>query len=117
MLDNAFIFNDNAFKQVEGICMVSPLGLCIANIFMCSLEESMLDNCPLRFHPLYYNRYVDDTFALFKTEYDADCFLEFANSRHTNIKFTIEKEESNKLPFLDIQFFIDKKCFKKYHGF
>ena len=60
---------------------------------------------------MYYNRYVHDTFALFKTEYDADCFLEFANSRHPNIKFTIEKEASNKLSFLDIQVFRDHDHF------
>ena len=105
VLDTAFIFNGCAFKQIEGVCMGSPLGPSFANIFMSSLEESMLDDCPLRFHPLYYNRYVDDTFALFRNDYDADCFLEFANSRHPNIKFTIEKEESDKLSFLDISVF------------
>ena len=111
VLDTAFIFNGNAFKQVEGICMGSPLGPCLANIFMCSLEESMLEDCPLRFHPLHYNRYVDDTFVLFRNEYDANCFLDFANLRHSNIKFTIEKEESNKLSFLDIQIFRDNNVF------
>ena len=65
VLDTAFVFNGNSFKQVEGICMGSPLGPCLANIFMCSLEESMLDNCPLRFHPLYYKKYGSDTFAFF----------------------------------------------------
>ena len=103
VLDTVFIFNGNAFKQVEGMAMGSPLGPTFANIFMCSLEESMLDEYPLRFHPLSYNRYVDDTFGLFKNEYDAECFLNYANSRHPNIKFTLEKEESNRLSFLDVQ--------------
>ena len=109
--DTAFIFDGVAFKQAEGMAMGSPLGPTFANIFMNSLEESLLDDCPLRFHPLYYNRYVDDTFALFRNEYDAECFQEFANSRHPNIKFTIEKEESNKLSFLDVQVFRDDDHF------
>ena len=109
--DTAFVFNNNAFKQVEGMAMGSPLGPTFANIFMCGLEESMLDNCPLRYHPLYYNRYVDDTFALFKTEYDAECFLDHANARHPNIKFTIEKEQSSQLSFLDVLVFRDNGHF------
>ena len=109
--DTAFVFNGNAYKQVEGMAMGSPLGPTFANIFMCSLEESMLENCPLRYHPLYYNRYVDDTFALFKTEYDAECFLDHANSRHPNINFTIEKEDSSQLSFLDIKVFRDNDHF------
>ena len=109
--DTAFVFNGIAYIQAEGMAMGSPLGPTFANIFMSSLEESLLEECPLRFHPLYYNRYVDDTFALFRNEYDAECFLDFANSRHPNIRFTIEKEEANKLSFLDVQVFRDNGHF------
>ena len=63
----------------------------------------MLDDCPLRFHPLFYSRYVDDTFVLFKGEYEADLFLDYVNTLHPNMKFTIEKEENNCLSFLDVQ--------------
>ena len=62
----------------------------------------MLDNCPLAYHPLFYSRYVDDTFLLFRDKYQADRFLEYANGLHPNIKFTIEYENNDKLPFLDI---------------
>ena len=64
-----------------------------------------LEVTQVRYHPLYYNRYVDDTFALFKTEYDAECFLDYATSRHPNINFTIEKEDSDQLSFLDVRVF------------
>ena len=51
---------------------------------------------------LCYKRYVDDTFCLFKCETDVERFLNFLNRQHPNIKFTIEKEKNNQLPFLDI---------------
>ena len=69
---------------------------------MCSLEEHILDECPLAYRPLFYARYVDDTFILFKHDHDAERFLEFANSYHHNITFTTEKEYDSKLAFLDI---------------
>ena len=50
----------------------------------------------------FYNRYVDNIFCLFKCETDAECYLNFLNRQHPNIKFTIEKEKNNQLPFLDI---------------
>ena len=61
----------------------------------------MLDECPLACHPLFYSRYVDDTFLLFRNKDRADEFLEYANKMHSNIKFTIDYENENKLPFLD----------------
>ena len=50
----------------------------------------------------FYCRYVDDTFCLFNTEQDALIFFEYINGRHPNIRFTMEKEENRKLPFLDV---------------
>ena len=50
----------------------------------------------------FYLRYVDETFALFNTEQDASSFFSYINSQHPNIKFTMEKEENHKLPFLDV---------------
>ena len=35
-------------------------------------------------------------------ETDSERFLTFLNRQHPNIKFTIEKEKNNQLPFLDI---------------
>ena len=50
---------------------------------------------------LFYRRYVDDTFCLFHSEHDAIIFFDYINSRHPNIRLTIEEEAHNKLPFLD----------------
>ena len=100
--DTHFLFNDKVFKQIDGVSMGSPLGPIMANAFMCSFEEKMLEDCPLSFRPLFYKRYVDDTIALFRTKEAAERFLEYMNRLHPNIKFTIEHEHENQLPFLDI---------------
>ena len=84
------------------MAMGCPLGPTFANIFMCSLEECMLDKCPPSSRPLLYSRYVDDTFLLFRHPHSPEFFLDVANSCHPNIRFTLEKEENNSLAFLDV---------------
>ena len=51
---------------------------------------------------IFYKRYVDDIFCTFKTSEQAGKFLDFLDTRHKNIKFTIEKEQDQKLLFLDV---------------
>ena len=52
--------------------------------------------------PLFYKRYVDDTFLIFHDRDDCELFLEFVNLEHRNIKFTVELENDDSLPFLDV---------------
>ena len=105
VMDTHFIFNNAVFKQIDGMAMGSPLGPTFANIFMCHLEELFLDQCPLNFKPIFYKRYVDDTFVLFREKHHATLFLEFINSFHANISFTKEEESDNQLSFLDVNIF------------
>ena len=100
--DNYFIFNDNLYKQIDGCAMGSPISGTLANIFLCYHEERWINNCPLDFKPLIYKRYADDTFIVFKDANHAPKFLEYINNKHNNIKFTMESEHQNKLPFLDL---------------
>ena len=100
--DTHFVFNNRLYKQVDGMSMGSPLGPCFANIFMCQLEESFLSQCPESFRPIFYKRYVDDTFLLFNDKAHANMFLNYINTFHQNIKFSMEVETNNNLSFLDI---------------
>ena len=52
--------------------------------------------------PPTYFRYVDDTFAIFDHETEADEFLTKLNCLHSSLKFTFEKEKGKCLPFLDV---------------
>ena len=98
-----FLFNSTLYKQIDGVSMGSCLGPSLANIFMCYMERKWLNECPIDFKPLLYKRYVDDTFLVFKTHDQIPRFLEYLNSKHNNIEFTVEVEENKSLSFLDIQ--------------
>ena len=45
---------------------------------------------------------MDDIFCLFEKEDHVQPFLDFLNSRHQNLRFTLEKEQNGVLPLLDI---------------
>ena len=70
----------------------------------------MLSN-NLECRPLYFKRYVDDTIAFFNDISHGNRFLSHINSLHPNIKFTIEQEVNNFLPFLDIRITRDNNNF------
>ena len=50
----------------------------------------------------FFGRYVDDTLVAVNSERDAELFLEYLNGLHHCVQFTMEKEDSGILPFLDI---------------
>ena len=50
----------------------------------------------------FYRRYVDDVFCYFQKQHEPLTFLDFLNSQHPNLNFTIEKERMKQLPILDI---------------
>ena len=83
-----FLFDGKYYDQIDGVAMGSPLGPVLANIFMCAFEEKWLLNAKVS--PLFWNRYVDDTFTLFHNKDSANDFLHYLNGCHRNIKFTIE---------------------------
>ena len=91
------------YSQVDGVAMGSPLDPTLANLFLAYHEEKWLNDCPVQFRPKYYRRYVDDVFLMFQDRSQVKKFLRYMNSRHANIKFTVEEEENNSLSFLDIK--------------
>ena len=78
--------------------MGSPLGPVLANIFMGYCEQQI----PRSNLPLFYRRYVDDTFAVFEPANKSEEFLTSLNNIHCSLKFTTEMEHENAIPFLDI---------------
>ena len=100
-----WLFDGKYYDQIDGVAMGSPLGPVLANIFMCHFEERWVMNGKVR--PSLWYRYVDDTFTMFDSKDTACEFLQYLNSRHHSIKFTIEFEQNNVIPFLDI---LVKRC-------
>lgn len=106
-----FIFNKKLYRQIDGLGMGLPLAPSFANIFMCYLETKFMSNCPVDFRPIFYRRYVDDTFVLFRNKKHADLFLQYINEQHDNISFTIEHESNGSLSFLDVKVTKSAKSF------
>ena len=65
--NNFFNFDGKIYKQTDGVAMDSPLGPSLANAFLCFHEQIWLNECPEGFKPVYYRRYVDDIFVLFRS--------------------------------------------------
>ena len=100
--NNFFNFDGKIYKQTDGVAMGSPLGPSLANAFLCFHKQIWLNDCPEDFKSVYYRRYVDDIFALFRSPDHLEKFTSYLNSKHKNFKFTYEKESNDSLPFLDI---------------
>jgi hypothetical protein len=96
-----FQFNGDFYDQVDGVAMGSPLGPLFANVFMSNFETKHVQEMK-RLGLKRWKRYVDDVFATFNREEQSNQVLAFLNAQHANIKFTLEKENNNQLPFLDI---------------
>ena len=94
-----FTFNEKIYKQVDGVCMGSPLGPVLANVFMVELEETIAPK--LQTIMPIWKRYVDDTFTFVKKNHISEVIREI-NSFHPNIKFTHEVEKDGKIAFLDV---------------
>ena len=94
--------SDGKFSdQVYGIALVSPLGSALANLFMDSNEQKLLES-DLRRLVSFYGRYVDNIFRLFENEHQPLTFLNISNIQYSNLNFNIEKEHTKQLPFLDV---------------
>ena len=78
--------------------MGSPISPLVGNLYMEQFEETALSTAP---HPPSVQQwYVDDTLVLIH-EYNVDGFTNHINI-DDDIKFTIEPEQHNRLPFLDL---------------
>ena len=98
--DQLFLFNGQLYEQTDGVAMGSPLGPLLANVFMCSIEETLERDGKM---PAYYRRYVDDTLTIVPNIVSANEFLETLNHCHPSVKFTMEIENNGMLPFLGTQ--------------
>ena len=72
--------------------MGSPLGPTLANAFLCHYERNWLNESPSQFKPVVN---IDDIFVLFKSKEHLKLFVNYINSKHKNIKFTFETEDSD----------------------
>ena len=65
--------------------MGGPISIVFSDIFMCNMEFNVV--VPAK--PIFYNRYVDDTYVQRKKN-DVDKLLEELNSYNENIRLTLK---------------------------
>ena len=91
-----FRMGSDIYRQEEGLAMGSPSSPVLANIYMEYFEEMT------SLKPSMWLRYVDNTFILWPHQEDFQTLLDPMNLIRPSIQFTMEKEQANKLPFLDV---------------
>ena len=111
MSESLILFDQEFYKQHDGVAMGSLLGPMLANVFLCYHEKNWLQNCPSEFKPVIYRRYVDDTFLLFCSKRHIEKFRNYLNGQHKIVKFTSETENQNSISFLDIKITRDNNKF------
>ena len=98
LITTYFRFQGWFYEQQEGAAMGSPVSAIVANMYMEHFKELALRTAPER--PRVWKRYVDDTCCIIKKE-AVDRFLKHLNNIRDSIRFTMEEEKDNSLPFLD----------------
>ena len=96
---NEFQFQNKYYRLKDGLPMGSPASPVIANIFMIKLEQKALES--FEHPPKTWHRFVDDIFTIVKRS-QVKNLLHHLNKQHPNISFTVEEEQDNKLPYMDI---------------
>ena len=97
------------YRQVDGVAMGSPLGCLFADMYMCRVENEVLNTNSLK--PHIYCRYVDDIFVNVKDE-DHLTALKTSMEDHSVLQFTSEISNNNRLPFLDLDIEAENGGFK-----
>nr|VZI09946.1 unnamed protein product [Spirometra erinaceieuropaei] len=92
-----FTFNNRVCEQKKGTPMGSPLSGLIAEAVLQRLERLVFRSSSSKF----WARYVDDTFVVIKRN-DVQDFKVWLNLIFPDIQFTMEEEDNNHLPFLDV---------------
>ena len=80
-------------------CAPHAVSAVVANLYMELFEELALESAPSR--PRFWKRYVDDTCCILRAS-DVDGLLSHLNNLRPTIKFTMELEEEESLPFFNI---------------
>ena len=87
--DVEFSFNHVVYKQMDGVAMGSLLAPVLADIFV-GHREGKVDS---EKWPVFYNRFVDNTFTLFSPIQESEDFFQILNNLHPALRFTVENED------------------------
>ena len=75
--ETRFTFNGSIFDQIDN-AVGPPLAPVVANLFMGFHEQCWIEQAA-NVKPIFYKRCMDDIFAVFESESDADAFYSYVN--------------------------------------
>ena len=92
---NYFTHNNQYFSQKNGLAMGSPLSGLLADIYLNNFKNSfILTNNKHKNNIIFYGRYVDDTFLIYKgTQRQIDNLHSYLNNINDKMRFTLESED------------------------
>ena len=114
--ESSFIFDNQHYKQIDGVAIGSPLGPTLTNAFLSHYEKIWLNECCSQFKPVVYRHYVDDIFVLFNSKEYLKYFVNYMNSKDKNINFTFGTEDSNNFSFLNVRTTHKKKLLLRFYA-
>lgn len=109
-----FTFNDEIYKQKEGLAMGLSLAPILADIYLTELFDTCLPK--LSYKPVFLKKYVDDVSSTV-LENKIDETLRIFNNFGRRLKFTYEVEIDRKINFLDMTLIhrTDKKIITNWY--
>jgi flagellin-like hook-associated protein FlgL len=88
---NYFTFDNNVYKQIDGLAMGTPTSALFSEIYLQKMEHTKLITILANNNIRNYIRYVDDILIVYDvTITDITAVLNQFNSITTNLQFTIE---------------------------
>lgn len=96
---NFFKYEDLFYRQIMGL----PMGLSVSGTLAGWVLDDLTAETLLKANTriLYIKKYVDDYLIIIHKD-DLHHLLNTFNTAHDSLKFTLEEETNNKLPFLDM---------------
>lgn len=96
---NYFVYKGEFYRQTQGIGMGDPLSSILSQLTMEMLLDEIFSK--LQFQPLLCTLYVDDSFWIVPKN-QIQHLLNTCNNINESVKFTIESEINNSIPYLDV---------------
>ena len=72
--ESVFSGNNHLIKQIDGCPVGGPISVVFSDIYMCKMKEDVLKP----FKPIFYKRYMDDTYVKRKRN-EADTLFDALN--------------------------------------
>jgi hypothetical protein len=103
MKQNYFQFNQEYYKQVDGLVMGDPTSSIFAEVYIQNMEHTKIYPILIKRQIIAYFRYNDILIIYDQKKTNINYTFEEFNRLQSTIRFTIEKEKQKSINYLDIE--------------